>query len=705
MKRLLSLIIIFGMILGILCSCKDGQNDKDIGTIEFNEDYYDYSIKDIDLPDDPQKINDVLMAQTVGDSLYILETVSEENSVSVNEVKLYKVDGDGRITNQITIGTDNVLEDMRPVIYNGSLLLSSYKGVLSFYNIESGEAIDHHELSSENLSYVLPVNNGLVVSDCDTVTLYDKDFNAQGSVTDSFKFGSGNCEFWEDGGDIFASFIFDNEIYRVDFDNGELIKLYDTSNLPLSFENTYGKYIVGNSLIYKIDVFSNHMTQMANLGSLNVRPPKGSCAKKWFICDDSQIIVAYIYRGGKSEIQILNKSDNYVPSGKTTITIGTIDHVSDDLNNAVYEFNSTHPEYQIEIVDYYANGVYCVDDTTGNYSNAEQRAMLDLISYFNAGNMPDMLYSESFDYEYLGRIGILEDLLPIMNSDPYFNPGDISDPVWNALTGRGHCYAMMSSYNLQGYWGLTSYFDDNDVSLESLLQISENTGIRPVIHEVSRTLAYDAIGRGRYDIVDKMSNGHFMSLQDMNSVISYAIKYGVAEWGDESTLEDYDTPLTSKLFLTTWWNMSLDNMELGVSYTYIGFPSVSGSYHTATPRLALSICSDSDHRDICWEFIKSTLTEEYQRKYYMDSDDLQYNYPVNKTVAEELLEQKITDDIRREDLRRAMNSIDTVYYRETGLWIIVMDEISSYYTQGRSVDDITESMLSRIDLYVKENYN
>ena len=56
------------------------------------------------------------------------------------------------------------------------------------------------------------------------------------------------------------------------------------------------------------------------------------------------------------------------------------------------------------------------------------------------------------------------------------------------------------------------------------------------------------------------------------------------------------------------------------------------------------------------------------------------------------------------DYREMVYSIDIVISYDWELYNIICEEINSYYIQGKSTDEIAESLQSRIDLYVSENY-
>ena len=56
------------------------------------------------------------------------------------------------------------------------------------------------------------------------------------------------------------------------------------------------------------------------------------------------------------------------------------------------------------------------------------------------------------------------------------------------------------------------------------------------------------------------------------------------------------------------------------------------------------------------------------------------------------------------DYQSMVKSVDYVISYDWGLYNIICDEINSYYLQNKSVEDISKTLQSRLDLYVSENY-
>ena len=58
-----------------------------------------------------------------------------------------------------------------------------------------------------------------------------------------------------------------------------------------------------------------------------------------------------------------------------------------------------------------------------------------------------------------------------------------------------------------------------------------------------------------------------------------------------------------------------------------------------------------------------------------------------------------------EEYKRMIDSIDTIRTMDWGAYNIICEEIASYYTQNRSVEQIAETLDARLTLYIQENYS
>ncbi|SCW63092.1 ABC-type glycerol-3-phosphate transport system, substrate-binding protein [Ruminococcaceae bacterium YRB3002] len=310
-------------------------------------------------------------------------------------------------------------------------------------------------------------------------------------------------------------------------------------------------------------------------------------------------------------------------------------------------------------------------------------------------------------YEMMGRAGLVADLIPVMADDSTFHSNMIYGSIYDAMTRHGHCYQIFAGYMPEGYWCLTSKTDDPDMSLNELLDTASREGLRPVKYTDATQLAYDSIAGARYDLVDRIDDGHLMSLPDINRTVDFAVTYGLNDLSDPLFVQDMNDGLDGGQYLAD--TLAPDSISMiftplyqqaDLSYTFIGYPCSFGSVHSIRPYSICSMSADTDKKELCWEFMRYLVSEDLQR----EVTNSYGRFPVNRTVAEELLNDTSYSETTRGDLRRMMDSIDTVYMSEYSIWNILSDEIGSYYTQSRPVDEIARTVQSRLDVYVQENY-
>ena len=51
-----------------------------------------------------------------------------------------------------------------------------------------------------------------------------------------------------------------------------------------------------------------------------------------------------------------------------------------------------------------------------------------------------------------------------------------------------------------------------------------------------------------------------------------------------------------------------------------------------------------------------------------------------------------------------IDAADKVQIYDWGLWDITVDEVTTYYSQGKSIEEVAEALYSRYLVYAQENY-
>ena len=52
-----------------------------------------------------------------------------------------------------------------------------------------------------------------------------------------------------------------------------------------------------------------------------------------------------------------------------------------------------------------------------------------------------------------------------------------------------------------------------------------------------------------------------------------------------------------------------------------------------------------------------------------------------------------------------INAADKVQIYDWGLWDITVDEVTTYYSQGKSIEEVADALYSRYLVYAQENYS
>ena len=153
-------------------------------------------------------------------------------------------------------------------------------------------------------------------------------------------------------------------------------------------------------------------------------------------------------------------------------------------------------------------------------------------------------------------------------------------------------------------------------------------------------------------------------------------------------------------------------------FSYVGYPSISGSVHLAIPRGCLAISTTAKNPDKCWEVLSVMLGEDVQKQTMIAG-----SIPVTQTTLDMLCDtvlhpDSVTDEVLKGYIRgdksatqdevdmfiEMVSKADTVATYDYGVFDIIADEINSYYSENRSPEQIAETLDKRLTLYMQENY-
>ena len=386
----------------------------------------------------------------------------------------------------------------------------------------------------------------------------------------------------------------------------------------------------------------------------------------------------------------LSGSDAPSADGRTELVLAT-DSNSAILRSMVRSFNDSNDSYSIKTIE---------------YGNSKDKTIDTLRTEIIAGNAPD-IYALSQGFLSDVKIPIYEDLLPYLDADAQYGSEALVSGLYKALTKAGSLYYIPSEFFITSFTARKSI-------------VGERTSITM---EEANTYA-NAMGTG---------TTVFPAWLSRENMLAYIVNFSLSKFLNPETGEcDFLNPEFTKLLeqcksqesipsvnfsdsenssllqnsvlQTTLAFIGLRNMY-GTDYCFVGFPTDDGSGSEFNIGQRFSISSQSKHKDVAWEFVRSVMSEENQRETeFFPSTQAELEKRINlalegdPAVTEAKLEPEEADK-----LMGLINSITLVSEStNSDIYHIISDEASAYFLGQNTVEETVELIQNRVSLYLAE---
>lgn len=572
--------------------------------------------------------------------------------------------------------------------------------------------------------FIAPTSDGFVIAGQRDIAKYDQSGECQKTVRANFLVT--NNTFFEDKGKYYVAGGDEEEsFYSVDFSSGTFIEVTSFRELEMMNADAKGKYVFQAQGVYIVDLESKQRKLSIAWNDVDIRPPtKGLIEKQYYPVNDRQFALKYIYGETDSELLLFSRDENYKPVVKEKITIGGCLVYQDlPLQWLVYQFNTSQSDYRA-VLDEYARFY------VGNDADELRRGQLNLMQYFSDGNTPDIFYGNTFDFEYMGRTGMVADLKPYLDQSQD-NLDTLTDAARNLMVnGHGACYQVFASYWLNGSVGLSSHFPEgSSISVLEMYKKSQNQGI-PCYDSYYANASSIVGGSILYDfprlwgVYDKEKR---VTVEELKSLLDVAVDIQKTCGSRNSSVLYYQDVLANDMALIEGaivgdiYSFAERENSLRERITFIGNPGIDGSVHVAMPSCRLAMSTTAVHPDKCWELLSGIFSEDVQKIAACSGvGEIPTNKFVLKAICDAAMDPKSVSDkviksfvgnnppISQEnvdDYLLAVNSADVLYIENRSLLFMVSDEVNSYYTQNRTTDQIAKTLYDRLELYAQENYS
>ena len=635
----------------------------------------------------------------------IVNSISEDLSGSVN--RLICIDGNGNQISRIDL-PDDINIYVTSDIENDELIYVTFSNKVEKININTGE-ITYSQDYDLDLCGATFIDDGYIVLSIGKVDKYDNNGSLISTINnDDWAFFNGYRTFYaaNDKYYLLSDDGFSWKYYELDFDKGTQKLIYDPQIDNTYISNCSSEYLFNDTGEYMLDFDNECIYTLSKWSDIDLQPPRYTYVDPQFIgIDESTFLTIYNYDNGISELLIYTYDPSKDNSGRTTLTVGGFNCNYDlALKWAIYDYNTSQSEYRAYIEDYTEEfGWETISE------GAQQQATL--IKYFNDGNAPDIFYGNQFDYYGFYESGMTIDILQYADDQLIDRLNEVTPNIKDLMIDdSGSCYRIFSSYQIEGYISSTDLVDSNDMSIPELLDISNNTGITFITNRNANDLALNAI---------LFTNG--LEEEDYRSILQYSIDKGV-QFADGASLPQLDNTWVDEYLL---WDTNiysiirLDDIEkgTGANFEFLGYPSLYNTSHLIIPFGQVAVSSSTVYPDECCKLLSYLLDDNVQ-----NLNNLSCYIPVNDEIMHKMVDYSLDhsiipdsdyyyrtylcqDEINEEtaeDFYKMIEAVDTVQYFDWGLADIIDDEVNSYFIQNKPVDEIAQSLYSRIELYLSE---
>ncbi len=376
------------------------------------------------------------------------------------------------------------------------------------------------------------------------------------------------------------------------------------------------------------------------------------------------------------------------------------------VQEAIRAWNGTHPDCPIEIVDY---SVYGGENSTLSAA----KLMADIV----AGNMPD-IYDFSMSSvdtipssAQLARRGLLENLYPYIDSDPELARSDFIPGIINSLEINGGLYEVVPAFSVVTTFASSSAVgSEENWTYDALNSVVESSDFFDTVfdkHHDRMWLLGNIVDASGKKLVDWSAGKCYFESDYFRNVLE-TVKQ-MPETGaqmESAVLSDEVSTSTGLLYYINAndvWMASTAPQAFFEDYCFPGLPEIGSAVY---PLLSYGISAYSANKDMCWQFLRQFLTEEYKMKFFISPrlDGLREQIDSTWEGFGDIRQYHPYGLEAMNKLADIIIDADTVVRHDAQIWQVVHAAAGAYFAGDQSVEDTMKQIQSRVSIYLAEQY-
>lgn len=373
-----------------------------------------------------------------------------------------------------------------------------------------------------------------------------------------------------------------------------------------------------------------------------------------------------------------------------------------ELDRLIEEFENEHPNVTIKVKAYY--------DDKSDFSIATSRMNAEIAT----GNSADLYYLENaMDVMSLINVGLLADLYPLMQADESFHSEKYYENIWKAMELNGKLYEMPAGFQIGTIMGPQKLLGDrngwtiSDYNTFAAQQPDPET----------------LLPKNRSYMLSCMTSYAMFDYIDLNSASCSFDSASFVKWLEfVGSFPGYvdDSVATEAQLRAGWFSGMYEYIqrrdEYGDVLQFTGFPCDSAPGPCIETMTSFGISAQTKQTELCWEFIKMMLSQEYQEQVVAYGA-----FPMRKSVFEDQLSASMlppeeknalvsSDSLlgplskdETERLQKLVEDLSIVRFRYADVTNIIEEEAEGYFRGEKSAEDTSKVIQNRVEIYLSEH--
>lgn len=436
------------------------------------------------------------------------------------------------------------------------------------------------------------------------------------------------------------------------------------------------------------------------------------------------------------ELAYLTKTEAAKVTQKEIITLATM-WSSQDLQEAVVNFNKQSDTYKVRIITYF-------DDSTEWTETKYQDAVTALNNAITSSNCPDIIdLSNSNINNYVSK-GLLRDLSSYLESSSVKRE-DLMEAVLDAYTFEDTLVCIPTKFSIATIMGRTSQLGDRTSwTIKDVMEFSAQYPDAKLFNYSSKaTMLATCLQYSSESFIDYAAGKCNFESQDFLDILEFCNTFEAeTEWDREG--ESFPKQISEgKILLNQMYVSDMEEMQMyslmfNEPITFIGYPTVDGTNgNRINGQDCYAITTKSKNPDGAWAFIESMLQYEKPDEYGY------YNgFPVRKDILEEVFELAMKENgsydengnimldangepmiwpkttwgyddwsaeiyaATPEQVQAVKDLIDSAVAgsnNDETILNIITEEAQGYFEGQKSAQDVASVIQSRVQTYISEN--